>query len=178
MPRVIIAVGLGEGAQGQVTSEINALGSNVLTITPGSSTSTSGIRGRLRHGVDVDHGRRQRTLLQHGRRPDIKAVAPITSRRGADRGSDNWTTTVQGTTPSWLTVRGRTLAEGRFIDNQDVADHTAVAVLGATTASELFSRGDPVGQTVDVNGVPVTVVGVLTSTGASTSSSTSTPTTR
>jgi len=46
-----------------------------------------------------------------------------------------------------------------------------VAVLGATTASELFTREDPVGQTVDVNGVPVTVVGVLTSTGASTSSS-------
>ena len=79
---------------------------------------------------------------------------------------------MQGTTSTWLTVRGRTLAEGRFIDNQDVKDHTAVAVLGATTASELFSRGDPVGQTVDVNGVPVTVVGVLTSTGASSSSST------
>jgi putative ABC transport system permease protein len=67
------------------------------------------------------------------------------------------------------------LAQGRFIDNQDVKDHTAVAVLGATTASELFSRLDPVGQTVDVNGVPVTVVGVLTSTGSSTSSGTSDP---
>ena len=72
---------------------------------------------------------------------------------------------MQGTTPTWLTVRGRTLAQGRFIDNQDVTDHAAVAVLGATTASELFSRRDPVGQTVDVNGVPLTVVGVLTSTG-------------
>ncbi len=44
-------------------------------------------------------------------------------------------------------------------------DHAAVGVLGATTASELFTRGDPVGQTVDVNGVPVTIVGVLSSTG-------------
>jgi len=78
---------------------------------------------------------------------------------------------VQGTTPSWLTVRGRSLAQGRFIDTQDVADHGAVAVLGATTASELFRGIDPVGQTVDVNGTPLTVVGVLTSTGSSTSSS-------
>ena len=68
-------------------------------------------------------------------------------------------------------MRGRTVAEGRFLDNQDVKDHTAVGVLGATTASELFTRDDPVGQTVDVNGVPVTVVGVLTSTGPSSSSS-------
>ena len=52
---------------------------------------------------------------------------------------------MQGTTPSWLTVRGRTVAQGRFLDNQDVKDHAAVAVLGATTASELFSREDPVG---------------------------------
>src|SRR5580658_3603645 len=44
---VILTVGLGEGAQGQVTSEITALGSNVLTITPGSSTSTTGIREAL-----------------------------------------------------------------------------------------------------------------------------------
>jgi putative ABC transport system permease protein len=79
---------------------------------------------------------------------------------------------VVGSTPSWLTVRGRTLAQGRFIDNQDVTDHAAVAVLASTTASELFSRQDPVGQIVDVAGVPLTVVGVLTSTGASSSSST------
>jgi len=83
---------------------------------------------------------------------------------------------VQGSTPTWLTVRGRSLAQGRFIDNQDVTDHTAVAVLGATTASELFKGVDPVGQTIDVgdSGVPVTVVGVLTSTGASSSSGSTT----
>jgi putative ABC transport system permease protein len=65
------------------------------------------------------------------------------------------------------------LAQDRFIDNQDVKDHTAVAVLGATTASELFRGVDPVGQTIDVggSGVPLTVVGVLTSTGSSSTSS-------
>jgi len=47
-------------------------------------------------------------------------------------------------------VRGETVAQGRFIDNQDVSDHEPVVVLGSVTASELFSRVDPVGQTVDV----------------------------
>ena len=169
---VIIAVGLGEGASAQVTSEINALGSNVLTITPGSSTSSTGIREALGTAstltmADVN------ALSDPVDAPDVKAVAPITSQTEVlTAGSETATTSVQGTTASWLPVRGRTLAEGRFIGNQDVRDHAAVAVLGATTASELFTRLDPVGQTVDVNGVPVTVVGVLASTGASTSSST------
>ncbi len=171
---VIIAVGLGEGASSQVTSEINSLGSNVLTVTPGSSTSTSGIREALGSAstltmADVS------ALESKVDDPDVKAVAPITSDNEVlTAGSETATTSVQGTTASWLAVRGRTLAEGRFIDNQDVKDHTAVGVLGATTASELFTRGDPVGQTVDVNGTPVTIVGVLTSTGASSSSSSST----
>jgi len=170
---VILTVGLGEGAQGQVTSEITALGSNVLTITPGSSTSTTGIREALGSAstltmADVS------ALSSPIDAPDVKAVAPITSSsEELVAGSSTWTTTVQGSTPSWLNVRGRALAQGRFIDNQDVTDHAAVAVLGATTASELFKGEDPVGQTIDVgaSGVPVTVVGVLTSTGSSSSSS-------
>ncbi len=167
---VIIAVGLGEGASSQVTSEINALGSNVLTITPGSSTSSEGIRGALGSASTLTTADAS-ALSSRVDAPDIKAVAPITSDTEVlTAGSETATTTVQGTTTSWLTVRGRTLAQGRFIDDEDVTDHTAVGVLGATTASELFTRGDPVGQTVDVDGVPVTIVGVLTSTGASTSS--------
>jgi putative ABC transport system permease protein len=171
---VVIAVGLGEGASSQVTSEINALGSNVLTITAGSSTSSSGVREALGSSSTLTVADAN-ALANPVVAPDIKAVAAITSDTEVlSAGSETATTSVQGTTPSWLTVRGRTLAEGRFIDNQDVQDHSAVAVLGATTASELFSRADPVGQTVDVNGVPLTIVGVLTSTGSASTSSSST----
>ena len=129
---VILTVGLGEGASGQVTSEINALGTNLLTITPGSSTSSTGVREGLGSAstltlADVS------ALASHVVAPDIKAVARITSSSEvAHRGQRDWTTTVQGTTPTWLTVRGRTVAQGRFLDNQDVSDHAAVAVLGAT----------------------------------------------
>jgi putative ABC transport system permease protein len=171
---VILTVGLGEGAQAQVSSEITSLGTNLLTISPGSTTSSSGIRGGFGTAstlttADAD------ALTSHVVAPDIKAVAPTTqSSETLTAGTSNWTTTVVGSTPSWLTVRGRTVAQGRFIDNQDVADHEAVGVLGSTTASELFSRIDPVGQTVDVDGVPITIVGVLTSTGATTSSSSTT----
>ncbi len=171
---VIIAVGLGEGASGQVTSEINALGSNVLTITPGASTSSTGVREALGSASTLTTAD-VAALSSRIDAPDIKAVAGITSDTEVlTAGSETATTTVQGTTPSWLTVRGRTVAQGRFLDNQDVQDHAAVVVLGETTASELFSREDPVGQTVDVNDVPLTVVGVLTSSGSSTSTSSTT----
>ena len=117
---VIIAVGLGEGASGQVTSEINALGSNVLTITPGSTTSTSGIREALGSASTLTMSDVS-ALASPVDAPDIKAVAGITSSSEVlTAGSETATTTVQGTTPSWLTVRGRTVAQGRFLDNQDV----------------------------------------------------------
>jgi putative ABC transport system permease protein len=167
---VILTVGLGEGAQ--VSSEITALGTNLLTVSPGSSTSVSGIRGGF--GTASTLTTYDATALSSNTvAPDIKAVAPITdASESLTAGTSNWSSTVVGSTPSWITVRGETVAQGRFIDNQDVTDHEPVVVLGSVTASELFTRGDPVGQTVDVDGLPLTVVGVLNSVGSSSSSST------
>jgi putative ABC transport system permease protein len=169
---VILTVGLGEGAQAQVSSDITALGTNLLTVSPGSSTSAGGIRGGFGTASTLSTYDAS-ALASPTVAPDIKAVAPITdSEETLTAGTSNWSTSVVGSTPSWITVRGETVAQGRFIDNQDVSDHEAVVVLGSTTASELFSRADPVGQTVDVDGLPLTVVGVLNSVGSSTSSST------
>jgi len=171
---VILTVGLGEGAQAQVSSDITALGTNLLTVSPGSSTSAAGIRGGF--GTSSTLTTYDATALSSSTvAPDIKAVAPITdSDETLTAGTSNWSTSVVGSTPSWITVRGETVAQGRFIDNQDVSDHEPVVVLGSVTASELFSRADPVGQTVDVDGLPLTVVGVLNSVGSSTSSSSTT----
>jgi putative ABC transport system permease protein len=171
---VILTVGLGEGAQAQVSSEITSLGTNLLTISPGSSTSSSGIRGGFGTASTLTTADAA-ALSSKTVAPDIKAVAPTTSSSETlTAGTSNWSTTVVGSTPSWLTIRGRTVEQGRFLDDQDVTDHEAVAVLGSTTASELFSRADPVGQSVNVDGVPMTVVGVLTPSGTSSTASSST----
>ena len=168
---VVLTVGLGQGAQDQVKSQINALGTNLLTVSPGSTTSSSGFRqgfGSASTLTEADASALGSSTVA----PDIKAVAPVkSSAEGLTDAinSNTWTTTVNGTTPTWATVRDRTVTQGRFIDNQDVAEHTAVAVLGVDTASELFSGVDPVGQVVDVNGVPLTVIGVLNSVGDSSS---------
>ena len=164
---VILTVGLGQGAQNQVKSEINSLGTNLLTVTPGSSTSSTGFRQGFGSASTLTQADAQ-ALSSATVGPDIKAVAPVKS---ANEGltdtvnANTWTTIVNGTTPAWQSVRNRTVTQGRFIDNQDVTDHTAVAVLGPDTASQLFNGIDPVGQVINVNGVPLTVIGVLNSVG-------------
>jgi putative ABC transport system permease protein len=174
---VILTVGLGQGAESQVSSQINALGTNLLTISPGSSTSSTGIRGGFGTASTLTQANAT-ALSSKAVAPDIAAVAPVEQETESvtdGTNSNNWTTTVEGTSVSWETVKDRTVTQGRFLDNQDVADHTAVAVLGSDTASELFAGIDPVGQTVTVNGVPLTVIGVLNSVGGSSTTTGSNP---
>jgi putative ABC transport system permease protein len=171
---VILTVGLGEGAQQQVGSEISSLGSNLLTISPGSSTSSSGLRGGIGSASTLTVT--DATALSSPTvAPDIAAVAPVSSRsESLEAGTTNWTTTVVGTNPSWQTVRGRSMAEGRFVAGHDLTTRADVVVLGSTTSQELFGLRDAVGQSVTINGLPLTVVGVLDTVGSSGGSGTST----
>ena len=166
---VILTVGLGQGAQNKVKDEIAALGSNLLIVSPGSSTSSAGVRGGFGSATtltttDAD------AIADTSVVPDVEAVAPTTSTSLAlTAGTSNWTTSVVGTTPSWLSVRARTLETGRFFTQAEVEHASNVIVLGSDTASELFTTGNAVGQTVSANGRTLTVIGVLKSTGSSNS---------
>ncbi|HEY3609305.1 MAG TPA: ABC transporter permease [Pseudonocardiaceae bacterium] len=163
---VILTVGLGEGAQQQVASAINSLGTNLLVVSPGSST-TAGVRGGLGTSSTLTVNDAN-SLASHTVAPDIAAVAPSTSRNTALAvGATNWTTQVVGTTPDWASVRARTVGEGRFINASDVASEAAVTVLAPTTAQQLFGFADPVGRQVTIGNTPFTVIGLLTSAGAS-----------
>ena len=166
---VILTVGFGEGASAQIRTQINSLGTNLLIITPGSATSSGGAISPLGSATTLtlqDAG----ALASKTAAPDIAAVTPTSvTVQTLTAGTANWTTTVVGTTPTWLKIRARSLAEGRFLTAADEKSVADVTVLGPTTASKLFARSNPLGQTVNVNGVPLEVVGVLTSAGASSS---------
>jgi putative ABC transport system permease protein len=164
---VILTVGLGEGAQAQVTSEVSSLGANLLIVSPGSSTSGSGVRGGLGSASTLTMGDAT-ALSSKTVAPDVKAVAPTVSREEElTAGTSNWTTSVVGSNATWMSVRAQTLAEGRFIAPSDVENRAAVTVLASETSEELFGFRDPVGQTVNIDGVPFTVIGVLAPAGAS-----------
>jgi putative ABC transport system permease protein len=167
---VVLSVGLGEGTKSSVSSQINALGSNLLIVSPGSTTSSSGVRGGLGSASTLTIS--DATALQSSTAaPDVKAVAPIQSTSlEVDNGSTNWTTSVVGTTSNWLGVRARKMESGTFLTSADDARSSTVVVLGPTTAQELFGRLDPVGQTVTMDSISFTVQGVLASAGSDSSS--------
>lgn len=163
---VILTVGLGLGTQQQVGAQISALGSNLLIVSPGSSTSTTGVRGGFGSASTLTTADAE-TLASSVAAPDIGAIAGVkTSSLPLTNGSANWTTSVVGSTASWLTVRSRTLSAGRFITDADNADQAAVAVLGPSTATELFGTTDVVGQTFTANNIQFSVIGVLATAGS------------
>jgi putative ABC transport system permease protein len=170
---VILTVGLGQGAQDKVRAQISALGSNLLVVSPGSSTSSSGVRGGF--GTASTLTLQDATAIGDSNVvPEVSRVAPTTSASTSlVAGTTNWSTTMVGTTPAWLQVRSRTLSSGRFFTQAEVENRAHVVVIGSDTASELFGGRSAVGQTVTTDGASLTVVGVLEASGASSDSSTS-----
>ena len=167
---VILTVGLGQGAQVQVRDQIAALGSNLLIVSPGSTTSSTGVRSGFGSATTLTMADAA-ALSSAVTAPDIKAVAPvISSSQALANGATNWTTTVVGTTTDWPSVRARTLSSGRFFTAKEVADAASVVVLGPETVTELGLR-NPVGAEVSVGGTTMTVIGVLDPVGSGSSSS-------
>jgi putative ABC transport system permease protein len=158
---VILTVGLGNGAKARVQEQIDELGTNLLVVSPGSTTNSEGVRGGFGSSstltmTDAD------ALSDASAAPDIQAVAAThTTSASLTVGETNWTTTLLGTTPSWQEVRSRGVSTGRFITADDESEAADVVVLGPDTASELFSGRDPVGRTVIYDGRTLEVVGVL-----------------
>ena len=158
---VILTVGLGNGAKAEVREQINELGTNLLVISPGSSTNSTGVRGGFGSSSTLTVGDAE-ALSSSDAAPDIEAVAPTsTTQISLTYGDTNWTTTLTGTTPSWTTIRSREVSSGRFLTEADQQDEAKVVVLGPDTATELFGQRSPIGQQVVYNGTALQVVGVL-----------------
>jgi putative ABC transport system permease protein len=165
---VMLTVGLGQGAQAKVTDQINKLGSNLLIVTPGSSTTSGGFRGGRGSATTLTTD--DATVLANPAiAPDILRVAPTsTTQSSVLAGTTNWTTSIVGTTSQWLDVRARSVVSGRFFTAAEDQAQTGIAVIGQTTATNLFGARDPVGQTISVSGANLTVVGLLNTEGSTT----------
>jgi putative ABC transport system permease protein len=159
---VISTVGIGQASSDSVTARISSLGTNLLTISPGS-TVAGGVFGgggsaNTLTMADVTG------LLDRQNAPDIEAVAPVTQGRvSMVSASSNWSTTASGSTPDWLVANSRTVGSGSFITAADVDTHAQVIVLGSTTASNL---GAGVGDLITVKQIPFQVIGILASSGS------------
>ena len=161
---VIAMMAVGSGASYVISQQIASIGSNIILVLPGSTTS-----GGLRTGsggaqsLTADDARAIMTEC-----PSVELAAPTT--RGSALvvyGNMNWTTITMGTTPELFVVREWGVASGRGIEQQDVDGALKICVIGQTVAESLFGSSDPVDKIIRIKKIPFTVVGVLEKKGQS-----------
>jgi putative ABC transport system permease protein len=165
---VIILIAVGNGSSKTVEERIESLGTNVLLVEAG------GLRGGARFGgasaSSVSLTKQDATALQSPTEaPDVKSAAPVVNASAVTlvyKGTSYEPGTFVGSTPSYLSAHGYSVAEGSGLTNAEVAHHARVAVIGQTVVEELFPGQDPVGETVRANGVNFQVVGVLAAKGS------------
>jgi putative ABC transport system permease protein len=155
---VIAMMAVGSGARHVISQQIASIGSNIILVLPGSTTS-----GGLRTGSGG-----AQTLTSDDAKaivnecPSVETAAPTTrSTALAVYGNMNWSTVVMGTTPELLAIREWGVAAGRSIEQQDVDGAAKVCLLGQTVAENLFGSDDPVGKIIRIKKVPFTVIGIL-----------------
>jgi len=156
---VIAMVSVGQGADAAVQAQIANLGTNVVMVMPGATTA-SGVRSGW-GGVSTLTVADARAVGKEC--PSVAAVG-WTKRDIAQvaYGNQNWSTAIQGSSPSFFTVRDWPIAAGRLYTESDEASGTKVAVIGQTIVEQLFAPGeDPIGATIRVRNVPLRVIGVL-----------------
>ena len=162
---VIAMIAVGSGAKNRIAEQIASMGSNMLIVLSGSSTS-----GGLRFGsgtvptLTADDAKAIANEI-----PAVKYVAPYLG--GVAQvvfGNQNWSTVVTGQVPEFLEIREWPLSSGRPFTQQDLDGATKVCLLGQTVVDNLFGGIDPVGQVIRIKNLPMTVIGVLAIKGQST----------
>jgi len=162
---VIAMTAIGEGAQSSVASSIQAIGSNLIIVTPGAQrgpgTQVSAGRGSAQSLTLADSTAITQNVA------NVRAVAPeVAGRYQVTALGTNTNTTITGVTSAYPDVRNVTIDEGTFISDTDVQNMTKVAVLGPTTRDDLFGVGaEAVGQTIRIKQQDFTVIGVTVAKG-------------
>ncbi len=161
---VVAMVAIGQGATAAIQSQIGALGTNFMLIHSGSHS-----RGGVHGGAGSWQNLTAEDAAAIERECPSVAAADPGVRTGAQIvfGDQNWATSVQGTGPSFPTIRAWALAKGSYFSEEDVKAATKVAVLGQTVVDNLFGNANPVGQIIRVKNVPFRVLGVLDRKGGS-----------
>ena len=162
---VIAMVAIGQGSQKSIETSIQSIGSNLLMIQPGSTRSAGVSAGRGNaKTLTVDDATAIKNQISQ-----VKAVSPeLSGRYQVTAKGQNTNTQIVGVTSDYAVVRSIDIDLGSFIRVKDTNSAGKVAVLAPTTRDDLFgSSTDPVGQTISINKINFTVIGVTKSKGGS-----------
>ncbi len=155
---VIIMLSIGEGAKQRINKDIASMGSNLLMVMSGSTTS-SGVR--MGSGTQPTLTiKDSEAMLKHC--PSVLEVAPTVGQvQQLVYSNQNWSTTVNGITPGFMPIRMWEIESGRGISEDDLKNTTKVAILGTTVAENLFGDMNPLNKTVRIGGMPFKIIGIL-----------------
>ncbi len=155
---VITMVSIGEGARAEVEAQVSRLGENVILVFPGA---------RQLGGVSIGGGSANTLTVEDAiairdEIPEVIAASPeVRSQRQVVYGNRNWATRIYGQSADYLMIRQWPLEAGRMFTEEEVFNARQVAVVGQTIVEELFEGTNPIGETIRVRGLPLTVIGVL-----------------
>jgi putative ABC transport system permease protein len=157
---VIVLIAVGNGSQKAVQASIEALGTNVLLVEPGFSfggSSVTSIAAPVSLTTADADAFANKTLA-----PDVQSAAPSVSASPTVvyNGTSYSPSQFVGTTPAYAGAHDYSVQTGTFFTSAEVKDHARVVVLGPTVVTNLFDGADPVGDTVQINGVNFEVIGV------------------
>jgi putative ABC transport system permease protein len=161
---VVALIALGQGAQTSVTERIASTGSNLLTISPGSSNQR-GIQGGAgsANTLTLEDAK---AIAKNAALTTVAAVsAEVSQNYQITRGRNNTNARATGVLPAYQLTSSLTLASGSFITDKHVASLEKVTVLGSNVAQELFGTGSAIGELVQINRLPFRVVGVTAAKG-------------
>lgn len=164
---VIIMVSIGQGAQNQIQSSIQSIGSNLLIVSPGATRSFG-------YGASSGRGSAKTLTIKDvdaisAEVSNIAAISPeISGRYQITAKGTNTNTSVIGARPAYLSVHNITIQDGSFITDSEISSRSKVAVIGPTTRDDLFGTdADAIGQSLRINGMEFKVIGVTKSKGGS-----------
>ena len=161
---VIVMLAIGNGAQISIQNEMKTMGSNLIIVRSGVSTS-SGARGG--HGSQPTMKAADGDAIQQ-KIAKIKLAAPVLEEAAQIvYGNANWSTGITGTDNRMFEIKEWDLAYGRFFSETDIKNAAKSAILGKTVVLELFGDLDPLGKTIRIKGIPFKVIGVLKERGQS-----------
>ncbi|HAD42660.1 macrolide ABC transporter permease/ATP-binding protein MacB [Plesiomonas shigelloides] len=151
---VVSVVALGQGARQKVIDDINAMGTNTIDIFPGKGwgdENASAIRTLNERDLRV----LQEQPYLSGASPKITSAAQVRWRNKSLSGS------LSGVSPTFFSVTGLKLVQGRLFNAQDLSQQAAVAVIEEKSVRSLFGKTDPVGQVVVTGNMPLQIIGVV-----------------
>lgn len=157
---VIAMTAIGNGAQNSITSSIQSIGSNLVTVRPGAQRGVgqqiSSGRGSAKSLTLADSD----SILKEV--ANVKSIAPeVSGRYQVTAKGANTNTTVDGVTPGYSDVRNLSVAEGSFITDQNISDGAKVAVLGPSVRDDLFGENaEALGETIRIKNMQFKIVGI------------------